>query len=127
MAVVDYEALPEIVMRDGITGKWIAGREQGTTGVSVLTNTVAPGVVVPRHMHDHEEVALVEAGEFWFEVDGVRRSAVPGQAVIIPAGGVHAWGTVGSVPSRVLFIWPVLEPFAPGKSTYLDGPPPVVR
>ena len=27
---------------------------------------------------------------------------------------------------RVLFIWPVLEPFAPGKSTYLEGAPPAV-
>jgi quercetin dioxygenase-like cupin family protein len=127
MAVVDYGALPEITMRDGIMGKWIAGREQGTREVTVLTNTVAPGVVVPRHTHDHEEVAVVEAGEFWFEVDGVRRSAVPGQAVIVPAGAVHSWGTLGTVPSRVLFIWPVLEPFAPDKCTYLDGPPPAVR
>ena len=28
--------------------------------------------------------------------------------------------------TRVLFIWPVLEPFAPGKSTYLEGAPPAV-
>ena len=45
-------------------------------------------------------------------------------SVIIPARAVHAWGTLGH--ARVLFIWPVLEPFAAGKSTYVEGAPPRV-
>jgi len=124
MPVVDYARLPEIAMRTGITGRWIAGREQGTSGVSVLANTVAPNVVVPRHFHDHEEVVLVEEGSMWVEIDGKRMTAAPGRAVIVPANAVHAWGTEGGV--RILFIWPVLEPFAAGRSTYLDGEPPKV-
>jgi len=124
MPVVDYAAMPEIAMRKGITGKWIAGRDQGTTGVSVLSNTVDANVVVPRHFHDHEEVVLVEEGSMWVEIDGVRTTAEPGRAVIVPANAVHAWGTLS--PVRILFIWPVLEPFAPGKSTYVDGAPPKV-
>ena len=124
MPVVDYGKLPEIVMRKGISGQWIAGREQGTSGVSVLSNTVEPGVVVPRHFHDHEEVVVVEEGSMWVEIDRVRVTAGPGRAVIVPANAVHAWGTLS--PVRILFIWPVLEPFAPGKSTYVDGEPPKV-
>jgi len=124
MPVVDYAALPEIAMRTGITGKWIAGREQGTTGVSVLSNTVEADVVVPRHFHDHEEVVLVEEGSMWVEIDGERVTAQPGRAVIVPANSVHAWGTRTRV--RMLFIWPVLEPFAAGKSTYVEGTPPKV-
>jgi quercetin dioxygenase-like cupin family protein len=126
MPIVDYRTLPEFPMRDGIVGKWIAGREQGATGVSVLSNTVEPGVVVPRHLHEHEELILVDAGEIWVELGGTRLSAVPGRAVIVPPRTPHAWGTVGSSPSRLLFIWPVLEPFAPGRSTYLEGDPPAV-
>jgi quercetin dioxygenase-like cupin family protein len=124
MPVVDFASLPEIAMRKGITGQWIAGKEQGTTGVSVLSNTVAAGVVVPRHFHDHEEVVLVEEGSMWVEVDGKREIAEPGRAVIVPANAVHAWGTETGV--KILFIWPVLEPFAAGKSTYVDGEPPKV-
>jgi quercetin dioxygenase-like cupin family protein len=124
MPVVDYASLPEIAMREGIAGKWIAGRAQGTTGVSVLTNTVKPGVVVPRHFHDYEEVVLVEEGSMWVEFDGTRVTAEPGRAVIIPARSIHAWGTTSGV--RMLFIWPDLEPFAAGKSTYVDGEPPKV-
>src|SRR5262249_38804776 len=124
MPVVEYARLPEIAMRKGINGRWIAGKEQGTTGVSVLSNEVAPGVVVPRHFHDHEEVVLVEEGSMWVELDGERVTAEPGRAVIVPANAVHAWGTSTGV--KILFIWPVLEPFAAGKSTYVDGAPPKV-
>jgi quercetin dioxygenase-like cupin family protein len=124
MPVVDYAAMPEIAMRAGITGKWIAGRDQGTTAVSVLSNTVEPRVSVPRHFHEHEEVVLVEEGQIWVEIDGARVAAEPGQAVIIPARAVHAWGTLSH--ARVLFIWPVLEPFAVGKSAYVEGAPPRV-
>ncbi len=126
MPVVDYAALPEFPMRAGITGKWIVGREQGSTGLSVLSNTVEPGVAVPRHLHEYEEVVLVEAGRVWVDLDRERVTAGPGQSVIIPPHTPHAWGAVGPDPVRVLFIWPVLEPFAPGKSTYLEGAPPAV-
>ena len=126
MPVVDYAALPEFVMRTGISGKWLAGREQGATAVSVLSNTVEPGIVVPRHMHDHEELVMVEEGEMWVEVGDTRLSAVPGRLVIVPPSTPHAWGTVGSGKCRVLFIWPMLDPFAPDKSKYLDGAPPAV-
>ncbi|MFO1082300.1 MAG: cupin domain-containing protein [Reyranellaceae bacterium] len=124
MPVVDFAALPEVAMRDGIAGRWLVGREQGATGVSVLSNVVAPGVVVPRHFHEHEEIVLIEDGSMWVEIDGERFTAAPGRSVIVPARAVHAWGTETGV--RILFVWPVLEPFGPGKSTYVDGEPPKV-
>ena len=94
MPLVDYAALPEFPMRDGITGKWIASRERGASGVGVLSNTVQPGVAAPLHRHDYEEVILVEAGKIWVELEA-------------PAWGAEA-------------------PFAPGKSTYLEGALPAV-
>jgi quercetin dioxygenase-like cupin family protein len=126
MPIVDYAALPEFPMRAGITGKWIVGHEHGSTALSVLSNTVALDVAVPRHLHEYEEVILVEAGQVWVELDKVRLTASLGQVVIIPPHTPHAWGTLGPDTARVLFIWPVLEPFAPGKSTYLEGAPPAV-
>ena len=125
MPVVDTDSVPEIQMRAGVTGRWLAGHAQGASGTSVLRNWVEPGVTIPHHLHDQEEIVLVEAGEVWVEIDGVRHRARPGQTVIIPPRAAHAWGTeVGK--AQVLFIWPALDPFAPGKSTYLDGKPPAV-
>ena len=54
MPVIDYAKMQEFPMRAGITGKWIAGQEHGSTSTSVLSNTVEPGVAVPRHFHEYE-------------------------------------------------------------------------
>ena len=123
MPVVDTPSLPEIQMRVGVSGKWLCAREQGAANTSVLRNWVEPGITIPRHMHDYEEVVLVERGEMWVEVGGVRHVAKPGRTVIIPARAVHAWGTL-TEKVQLLFIWPSSNPFAPGKSTYLDGSKP---
>ncbi|MBN9085271.1 MAG: cupin domain-containing protein [Reyranella sp.] len=125
MPIVDTDTLPEILMRTGVAGRWLSGPEHGAASVSVLRNWVEPGVTIPRHLHDQEEIVLVEAGEIWVEIDGKRDEAKPGQTVIIPPRAAHAWGTEHS-KAQVLFIWPVLDPFAPGRSTYLEGEPPTV-
>jgi quercetin dioxygenase-like cupin family protein len=126
MPVVDHAALPAFPMRDGIMGKWLAGHEHGSSTVSVLWNLVEPGTRVPRHYHGYEEVVLVDEGTIWVSIGEDRFSVSPGQTAIIPANSVHAWGNDGPGAVRVLFIWPVLEPFAPGRSTYVEGAPPKV-
>jgi quercetin dioxygenase-like cupin family protein len=124
MPVVESDSLPEIQMRPGVAGKWLCAHEQGAATTSVLRNWVEPGVTIPRHRHEYEEIVLVEQGEVWVEIDGVRHNGKPGQTVIIPARAVHSWGTLAE-KTQVIFIWPTADPFAPGKSTYLDGKPPV--
>jgi quercetin dioxygenase-like cupin family protein len=126
MPVVNAARVPEIVMRDGMKGKWLVAREHGASEVSVLSNIIEPGNAAPRHTHAFEEIILVEAGEIWVEIDGTRHAAPAGQVVIIPPNASHAWGATGLVVARLLFIWPGLEPFAPGNSKYLEGEPPKV-
>jgi quercetin dioxygenase-like cupin family protein len=125
MRVVDSEALPDIAMRAGMTGRWLVDSAQGAKGLSVLRNWIEPGIAAPRHLHDQEEIILVEQGEIWVEVEGVRQQAGAGKTVIIPARAVHAWGTLQD-KARLLFIWLTADPFAPGKSTYIDGAPPTI-
>ena len=125
MPVVEYGALPEILMRSGVTGTWIAGHAQGAASVGVLRNWVDPDIAIPRHFHEYEEVVLVEQGEMWVEVDGVRHRGEPGRAIIIPARAIHAWGTFKE-KAQVLFVWPAAAPFAACKSTYIEGKPPTV-
>jgi len=125
MRVVDSETLADIPMRAGMTGRWLVASEHGAKDVSVLRNWIEPGIAAPRHRHDQEEIILVEQGEIWVEVEGVRQQAGPGKTVIIPARAVHAWGTLQG-KAQLLFIWPTADPFAPGRSTYIDGEPPTV-
>ena len=124
MAVVDYAGVAEFLMRPGVMGKWITGPEQGASSVSVLTNTVEANTSIPRHFHGYEEVILVQDGQIWVELEGKVDRVVPGQVAIIPPNTIHAWGNDGPDIAHVLFIWPVLEPFAPGKSTYVEGAAP---
>jgi quercetin dioxygenase-like cupin family protein len=126
MPVVDYAALPEFSMRPGVTGKWLASGEHGSSTLSVLSNVVEPRMGLPRHYHGWEEVVLVQEGQIWVSMDDEKSYVSVGQAAIFPPDKIHAWGNDGPEVARVLFIWPVLEPFAPGKSTYLDGAPPRV-
>jgi quercetin dioxygenase-like cupin family protein len=126
MPVVDYAALPAFSMRPGILGKWIAGLERGSSTLSVLLNVVEPNARVPRHYHNYEEVILVEEGEVWLTLEAEQHRLAPGQVAIVPPNTVHAWGNAGPGTARVVFIWPVLEPFAPGNSTYVEGAPPQV-
>ena len=126
MPVVNYDNVPEVLMREGVIGRWICGHEQGAASVSVLRNWVEPNLTVPRHLHEHEEIVLVERGNMWVEIDGERHQGQPGRALIIPPRSVHAWGTLQD-KAQVLFIWPTPDPFADGKSTYLDGEPPAIE
>lgn len=125
MPVVDTPSLPEIQMRPGVAGKWLCAHEQGAANTSVLRNWVEPGITIPRHRHDQEEIVLVEQGHMWVEIDGVRHHAGPGQTVIIPPNAVHAWGTLQE-KVQIVFVWPMPDPFAPGKSSYIDGTPPKI-
>ena len=125
MRVVDSRTLPDIAMRDGMTGRWLVASEHGAKDVSVLRNWIEPGIAAPRHSHDQEEIILVEQGAIWVEVEGVRVEAAQGRTVIIPARAIHSWGTL-QAKAQLLFIWPTADPFAPGRSTYIDGEPPTV-
>ena len=124
MAIVDTESVPEIQMRDGVTGRWLAGHAQGASGTSVLRNWLAPNLDIPRHLHGCEEILVVEQGEMWVEIEGVRHRVRQGQTVVIPAGAAHAWGTFEG-KAQVLFAWPSSDPFGAG-TKYLDGEPPKV-
>ncbi len=60
--------------------------------LSVFRATMPEGSGPPRHVHSHEDEAmLVLEGEVLFEVDGERVVAGPGASVYLPRGGAHAF------------------------------------
>ena len=48
MPVIDHADCPEIEMRPGIRGRFLANAELGSTGVSLLVNHVDPGAEARR-------------------------------------------------------------------------------
>jgi quercetin dioxygenase-like cupin family protein len=62
MPVINHQEIPEIEMRPGIRGQFLASVEHGARGVCLLVNTVDPGTAVPLHKHTVEETMLVLEG-----------------------------------------------------------------
>jgi quercetin dioxygenase-like cupin family protein len=111
-------------MRDGILGQFLAGKQSGAAAISLLANTVEPGVSVPLHAHTVEELMLVLEGTVWVRVGGERQTVGPRHTVVIPPGAPHAWGNDGPDVARLLWAFAGPDPFA--DATYLEGEPPVV-
>jgi quercetin dioxygenase-like cupin family protein len=125
MSVIDHRTIPEIQMRPGIRGQFLANKELGATGVSLLTNTVEPGAAAPLHMHTVEETMLVLEGTVWVQVGEERYTLGPRHTVIIPPHTPHAWGNAGGEVARLLWAFAGPDPFS--DATYLQGEPPRYR
>ena len=123
MPLINHQSIPEIEMRPGIRGKFLASKEQGARGVCLLVNTVAPGATVPLHKHSVEETMLVLEGTVWVRVGKERHTVGPNHTVIIPAETPHAWGNAGGSAAKLLWAFAGPDPFS--DSTHLEGLPPV--
>jgi quercetin dioxygenase-like cupin family protein len=125
MPVVDHHTIPELHMRPGIRGQFLAHKDLGARGVSLLTNTVDPGAAAPLHIHTVEETMLVLEGLVWVQVGEERYTVGPHHTVIIPARTPHAWGNAGETVAKLLWAFAGPDPFA--DATYLEGTPPQHR
>ncbi len=125
MSVIDHRTIPTLDMRPGIRGQFLAHKDLGATGVSLLRNTIEPGAAVPLHMHTVEETMLVLEGTVWVQVGEERSTLGPNHTVIIPPGAPHAWGNAGAEVATLLWAFAGPDPFS--DSTYLEGEPPVHR
>ena len=122
MPIIDHRTIPEIVMRPGIRGQFLAHKDSGAAGVSLLANTVDPGAEAPLHLHTVEETMLVLEGSVWVRVGDERCTLGPNHTVIIPAHTPHAWGNAGATVAKLLWAFAGPDPF--GDATYLEGAPP---
>ena len=124
MPVIAHHTIPEIQMRPGIRGQFLANKALGATGVSLLTNTVEPGAAAPLHVHTVEETMLVLEGTVWVQVDAARYTVGPQHTVIIPPHTPHAWGNAGPDVAKLLWAFAGPDPFS--DATYLEGTPPKI-
>ncbi len=73
--------------------------------------TIAPGGVVPRHSHPHEQAGTVLEGVLRLGIDKEERALKPGDFYVIP-GGVEHWVSPGDVRTVALDIFsPVREEY----------------
>ena len=122
MPVIDHRNVPEVQMRPGIRGQFLAHKDLGSTGVSLLTNAVDPGASAPMHKHTVEETMLVLEGTIWVQVGDEHHTVGPHHTVIIPAEVPHSWGNSGTEVAQLLWAFAGPDPFS--DATYLEGEAP---
>ena len=104
MPFVDGRTIPEVLMRPGIHGRFLAHKDLGANTVSLLMNRADPGAAVPLHVHQVEETAVMLEGRIWVQLGDERRIIGPNDTVIIPAFVPHAWGTEGTEAARIMWV-----------------------
>jgi len=124
MPIIDHRDVPALEMRPGIRGQFLANKELGACGVSLLKNSVQPGAEAPLHTHTVEETMLVLEGSVWAQVGDERFTVGPNNTVIIPPNTPHAWGNPGPGVAELLWAFAGPDPFS--DATYLDGVPPKI-
>ena len=122
MPVIDHADCPEVNMRPGIRGQFLANKDLGSTGVSLLRNTVDPGAEAPLHMHTVEEAMLVMSGTIWARVGDETHTVTANHTVVIPPHTPHAWGNAGDEAAELLWAFAGPDPFS--DATYLQGVAP---
>ena len=122
MPVIDQNAIPEVLMRAGVSGKFIVSKDTGSHGLTMLINIVQPGASIPLHRHTAEESGLVIEGEIWARIGDQQYIVTPHEVVVFPPTVPHAWGNAGPDVARVVWTWNSNAPFS--DSVYLEGLPP---
>jgi quercetin dioxygenase-like cupin family protein len=122
MPFIDERTIPEVLMRPGIHGKFLAHKDLGAQGASLLMNRAAPGAAVPLHVHQVEETVVMFEGRIWVQLGAERRVMGPNETVIITPRTPHAWGNEGPEEARMLWVYAGPDPFT--DSTYLEGVAP---
>ena len=76
----------------------------GTSPLTILETTQAPGFGPPLHLHPQAEIFRVLEGEYLYQVGEERFKAHPGDLITVPGGEPHAFLNLTAHPARQLVI-----------------------
>lgn len=93
MKLVREEELPFV----GMSHQFI-GAEQGNVGISIYFVRAEPGRGPRRHRHPYDKVVLVREGRARWTVDGREVEVGPGEILVVKAGEIHTFVSIGDVP-----------------------------
>jgi len=94
----------------------VAGRTVHGARVTFSLVELDPGVTVPEHSHENEQLGIVVAGSLTFSVGGETRELGPGEAWCITANVPHS---VVSGPAGAVLV----EVFSPIRGDWADLEP----
>jgi mannose-6-phosphate isomerase-like protein (cupin superfamily) len=72
------------------------GAEQGDVAISMFLVEASPGQGAPLHVHEYDEIVLVQEGRSRFVIGDVIREAGPGEILVVNARTPHGFVNAGS-------------------------------
>ncbi len=103
-----YLNLDDIEEREIVPGFF--GRFVHTDDTTVAHWRVVKDAAIPMHSHVSEQIANLIEGRFEFNVDGDKKSIIPGEVVVIPSNVKHG--------GRALTDCRIIEVFNPARDDY---------
>lgn len=90
MHIIRKDALPFI----GSSYNFV-GADQGDVSVSIFLVEAQPGRGAPLHVHEYDEIAIVQEGRSRFVLGDIIREVVAGEIVVVKAGTPHGFINAG--------------------------------
>jgi quercetin dioxygenase-like cupin family protein len=89
----------------GRVRNFIANKELGTQS-DIHENVISPGVIVPWHFHETEEVIIVLEGNGEYSTEDGSEAYGAGDVIILPPRVQHSLRNTGAVLIRQICIFP---------------------
>lgn len=103
--IVKMEEITPVDRGTGAKTYPLIGSGAGAELLSVGVSAFEPGVAVPMHAHNVEEVVVVLEGAGECIVDGVSHPVKTSDTTFIPSGRDHCFRNTGSSTMRILWIY----------------------
>lgn len=109
MPVIRSRDTQKVQRFPGVMRREMVNEALGARGLTVGELELAPGSIMPPHVHTNEEAMVITEGELEASLGDQTHLVRAGDAVLAPAGIPHGFRNLSSAPARVVFIHPVLE------------------
>ena len=80
------------------------GADQGDVAISIFLVEAQPGRGAPLHMHEYDEIVMVQEGHSRFVVGGTIKDAGPGDILVVKARTPHGFINSGNTVLKQLDI-----------------------
>lgn len=74
------------------------GADRGDVAISAYLVNAPPGRGPGPHRHPYDKVAFIREGRALWIVEGEEQEAGPGDILVVKAGEVHSFRSIGDVP-----------------------------
>ena len=107
--VIKFNDQPQIDRGNGATTAPLFLKENGARSFISGISTFKPGVSVPVHSHNTDEMVIVLEGKGECEIDGVKEQVSVFDTSYITAGEPHCFRNTGDEDMKILWVYASME------------------